>query len=285
MVDAHAGVTNQEHMATQSAFECSVCLRFLHEPVTLACGHSFCRRCCLQCMQVALRCPQCRCDVPFEAAHPQPSLTLQHALQLLHPNEVSERLNEESTREEIAAVHDGIRSLPLFILEPLLPGQTIQLHVFEPRYIRLTQRALAETALGRCFGMTAMNYQGVSQFGTTARIIDANELDGGRYFLTVKGHRRFRILRTWNVDGYHNAQVAWAQDAPSSHRGDASSLEEAEVIRCLLDRELRTLLQTWMAEVSHGWERSAGQLEQVVEDIGQMPDEHASLEKVSAAVP
>ena len=49
-----------------SAFECSVCLRLLHEPATLPCGHSFCRRCLVTCLDHQPRCPSCRTDVPSE---------------------------------------------------------------------------------------------------------------------------------------------------------------------------------------------------------------------------
>ena len=40
--------------------------------------------------------------------------------------------------------------LPLFVLDPTLPGQRIQLRVFEPRYLRMVDRSLRGT---RRFGM------------------------------------------------------------------------------------------------------------------------------------
>ena len=43
--------------------QCSICLDFYFEPLTLKCGHSFCRACLLQSTKLApdgRSCPQCR---------------------------------------------------------------------------------------------------------------------------------------------------------------------------------------------------------------------------------
>ena len=85
---------------SSSVFECSICLRFLHEPATLACGHSFCRRCLRQCLQRSLKCPECRCDVPWDA-QPQRSLALAHALQRLHPEEAAARAQEDEVEDDV----------------------------------------------------------------------------------------------------------------------------------------------------------------------------------------
>lgn len=264
-----------------SSFECSVCLRLLYEPATLACGHSFCRRCLLQCMQRTLKCPTCRCDVE---AQPATSIALAHALQLLCPREVAERAREERSAEPQPQL-EGLRSLPLFVLEPLLPGQSIHLHIFEPRYIRLTQRALTEGALEKSFGMVAVSHRGLSQFGVTAKIVDWSEAPRGRYFLTVVGERRFRILRAWDVDGYRNAEIAWARDATlepeavamssatSATEVVATATERAALPGKLLARECKTAISEWTAAVAQGWERRTGQIDTLLHDLGPAPED------------
>lgn len=267
--------------AVDARLECSVCLRLLHEPATLACGHSFCRRCLSQCMQRARKCPTCRCDIE---AQPAESIALSQALRLLHPREAAER-----AREEVALPPQlqlaGLRSLPLFVLEPLLPAQTIHLHVFEPRYIRLTQRALTEASLEKRFGMVAISHRGMSPVGVTVRIINWTEVAGGRYFLTVVGERRFRILRTWDVDGYRNAEVAWVNDAepervdpPTSVAAEnsladaAAATERAALPRRLMVRECKAAIGEWTAAVMQGWERRTGQLDALLRELGPAPD-------------
>lgn len=41
-------------------FDCPLCLQLLYEPLTLECGHSFCRDCVSQALQRKRHCPLCR---------------------------------------------------------------------------------------------------------------------------------------------------------------------------------------------------------------------------------
>jgi Lon protease-like protein len=264
--------------ASASSFECSVCLRFLHEPATLPCGHSFCRRCLVQCLDHDLRCPSCRADVPIDSAAYQVNVMLAEALGLLFPSEAAERLSE--MRDVPVVTHDGLQSFPLFVLEPLMPGQTMSLHVFEPRYIRLTQRALTEPRLQRSFGMIAPQLRhsnGLATHGTSAIIVHSSDAGGGRFYLTVKGGRRFKVLRTWGVDGYRNAAIEWAHDAPcaaTTAGDDAEGTGGDEVLRnTLLAREVREVLKQWLGEVQAGWERHSGQVDNLLRAMGPMPPE------------
>ena len=249
-------------------------------------------------MQRTLKCPTCRCDIEVT---PAPSIALTHALHQLFPREVTERAREDAGLEEPEQL-EGMRSLPLFVLEPLLPGQKIHLHIFEPRYIRLTQRALSESALEKCFGMVAVSQRGISQFGVTAKIVDWSEAPGGRYFLTCVGERRFRILRTWDVDGYRNAEVAWARDVPPEPQASpaattsaavaagaatpdgsgareqrdrtehAAAEERAALPGLIMARECKAVISEWTTAVGQGWERRTGQLEALLRDLGPAPE-------------
>ena len=89
--------------------------------------------------------------------------------------------------------------LPLFPLETVLcPGIAAPLHVFEPRYRRLTERCLSR---GEPFGVVLIR-QGrevgggnlaISAVGTMAEIRRAERLPDGRYELLVVGAGRFTI--------------------------------------------------------------------------------------------
>lgn len=145
---------------------------------------------------VALTCA--RVQVPVDVAEPAVSIALAKALEQLLPQEVAERRVEAAEDPAAADGPAGLASFPLFVLEPLLPGQVMDLHVFEPRYIRLTERALSEPILQRSFGMIcrAPHHSGLATHGVEARITEHAPAGGGRYFLRVRGMRRFRLLRT-----------------------------------------------------------------------------------------
>ena len=256
---------------SSSKFDCSICLRLLHAPSTLPCGHSFCRACLRQCLEHSLKCPECRTDVPFDAADPQVSIALADALAQMYPRETAARLAEmPAASSPSSSGPAGVPSFPLFVLEPLLPGQVMQLHVFEPRYIRLTDRALSEPRLNRAFGMVGASSRtssGLNTHGVEARILEHTLLGNGCYLLRVQGMRRFRILRTWELDGYRNAAVSWAADNPLRDDDGTFSIESA-----ILASELRGLLKEWMREVQVGrWERHAGQIERLIGELGPLP--------------
>ncbi len=41
-------------------FDCPLCFQLLYEPITLECGHTFCRDCLYQAFQFKKHCPLCR---------------------------------------------------------------------------------------------------------------------------------------------------------------------------------------------------------------------------------
>lgn len=88
--------------------------------------------------------------------------------------------------------------LPLFPLRTVLfPGQTLPLHIFEPRYRQMiadcleTDRTFGVVLIreGQEVGGSAEPYD----VGTTALIQDVERLDDGRMNIVTVGHERFRI--------------------------------------------------------------------------------------------
>lgn len=48
---------------TNSLFECPICIDFLNQPVTLPCGHNFCKTCIKKSFSLKMTCPICREEV------------------------------------------------------------------------------------------------------------------------------------------------------------------------------------------------------------------------------
>jgi len=112
-----------------SKFDCPVCLESFNESdpnavYTTSCGHKICRTCLDKCLQTSMACPICR------------NVLLNEKAQLGFP-----------FRED--------NMLGLFILNPsffAVPGSTVLLRVFEPRYLILVKRCIRD---GTCFGLQA----------------------------------------------------------------------------------------------------------------------------------
>lgn len=106
-------------------------------------------------------------------------------------------------------------TLPLFPLNAVLfPGGPLKLRIFEARYVDMIGRCMRE---GLGFGV-AMIVEGVEaggaahtvEIGTSARIVDFEQLRDGLLGITAVGERRFRIESTTRQsDGLNIAQVEW----------------------------------------------------------------------------
>ena len=111
--------------------------------------------------------------------------------------------------------------LALFPLPmPLFPGTPLPLHVFEPRYRQLVADVRASEPIHQHFGVVgtrspagmtpSASAADLRAVGTTARVLEVEEFDDGRYDITTIGSRRFRLLRL--VDDGHPylvGEVEW----------------------------------------------------------------------------
>ena len=89
-------------------------------------------------------------------------------------------------------------SLPLFPLSSVLfPGMLLPLHIFEPRYRLLLKRAVEnDEPFGVVLIKNGAEVGGPAEphaVGTSARVVGATPLPGGRSFIIAKGERRFHI--------------------------------------------------------------------------------------------
>lgn len=107
-------------------------------------------------------------------------------------------------------------TLPLFPLAGalLLPGAQLPLNIFEPRYLRMVDDALAGA---RMIGMiqprdgAELDRPPLYAVGCAGRITSFAEADDHRYLITLTGVRRFRVVEELNADTpYRQAKVDWA---------------------------------------------------------------------------
>lgn len=121
------------------------------------------------------------------------------------------------------AFHPGPEALPeefgIFPLEGalLLPGGTLPLNVFEPRYLALVEDALAS---GRMFGMVqpdpaapeGPHGPATYRIGCLGRISSFSETDDGRFLISLTGLARFAIVEEAGMrNGYRRV---WADFTP-----------------------------------------------------------------------
>ena len=134
------------------------------------------------------------------------------------------------------------RPLPMFPLQSaLLPGETLPLHIFEPRYSRLVQDCLG--APDPVFGVV-LNSQGRevgggdirSDIGVLARITDWAEDGPDQYQLIALAGERIKVGRWLPDDPYPIAEAESWPDDPGPQVGPERIGDVVDVILTLYRR-------------------------------------------------
>ncbi|KAB2073380.1 hypothetical protein ERO13_A07G070500v2 [Gossypium hirsutum] len=201
-------------------FDCTLCLKLLYDPITTPCGHSFCRSCLFQTMDRSNKCPLCRTVLFISPRTCAISVTLNNIIQRIFPQEYAERRSEQDS-----LINFGNDLIPLFVMDVVIPCQKFPLHIFEPRY-RLMVRRIMEG--NHRMGMVIRDpaTDAIADFACEVEITECEPLPDGRFVLEIESRRRFRILRSWDQDGYRMAEVEWVQDIPPRDATDRDDLQE-----------------------------------------------------------
>jgi uncharacterized protein len=126
-------------------------------------------------------------------------------------------------------------TLPLFPLGTvLLPGASLPLHIFEPRYRQLTVDLVTGAVPDKEFGVVAVRegftpadhgMTGMHGIGCTAELRDVRRLPDGRFDIVTRGARRFQLLE---VDEerkpYLMASVEYLPDSEAPPRDDLTRM-------------------------------------------------------------
>lgn len=286
-----ASQIEKDHAIEAGDYDCALCLKLLYDPCTASCGHSFCKRCAYELVAShvkidetnngrasslsSLKCPICRAALDRRWV-PSTSIALCRLLKLTFAKEYEARQNEEGALEQ-AMPHlphaplssEGQKILPLFVLDPILPGQKTLLHIFEIRYRLLVQRALAE--YGRRFGIVGFDRsamtngsEGIANFGTEVEIVSCHELPDGRFRLEVEGKSSFEVMERHRRDGYWEASVKKIELDPGNEENNADITEMGNKVIELFDR--------WESFIrSNRWERHPEHMDQVIDALGDQP--------------
>ncbi|KAL9106170.1 MAG: hypothetical protein Q9227_008762 [Pyrenula ochraceoflavens] len=218
---------------TRTEFDCQICYGLLLEPLTTACGHTFCRKCIARVLDHSNLCPICRRQLAMRpaAALLPPNDRISRLLDAMCPESVAQRA--ALANEEDRPFNDG-RNTPLFVCLASYPSMPTFLHVFEPRYRLMMRRALESD---RTFGMIAPNrnrrWQGqlghasFKQYGTLLRIESFEMFPDGRSLIEAIGVSRFKILEADMLDGYLVGRVERIDDMSMTEEENLEARETA----------------------------------------------------------
>lgn len=129
---------------------------------------------------------------------------------------MSDRADDSRSPPE-PPVDEVLRLFPLHTV--LLPGSTLDLRIFEPRYVELVRDCCRES---RPFGVVHIvqgaevgAVESISPVACSARIVDFETAADGLLGIRIRGERRFHWWdRQTARSGLNWARVRWCADAP-----------------------------------------------------------------------
>jgi len=132
-------------------------------------------------------------------------------------------------------------NFPMFPLGAvLLPGSSMPLHVFEPRFQTMIERCLGGTRAPE-FGVVLIERGSEvgggdtrGTIGTAGRIVEATRFDDGRWALLITGTTRIRVERWLADDPYPQAEVSEIVEPPLSSTGEQDFATMVTLLRRVL---------------------------------------------------
>uniref|UniRef100_A0A8C9R3D7 LON peptidase N-terminal domain and ring finger 3 n=1 Tax=Scleropages formosus TaxID=113540 RepID=A0A8C9R3D7_SCLFO len=193
-----------------SSLSC-LCPRLFYEPVTTACGHTFCLKCLERCLDHNSQCPLCKEDLSEYLAQRRYCKTflMEELIAQYLPDELVER--QKANEEEIAELSNLNKNVPIFVCTMAFPTVPCPLHIFEPCY-RLMIRRCMETGtkqFGMCLGDSV---KGFADHGCILEIRNVEFFADGRSVVDTIGRRRFKVVRHSQRDGYNTADIEYLED-------------------------------------------------------------------------
>ena len=116
--------------------------------------------------------------------------------------------------------------IPLFPLDVvLLPGMTLPLHIFEPRYKMMIGRCLNEEI---DFGMVLASGKAVARVGCTAKIVRrVKDYPDGRMDILTLGRHVFALREVIDENEYYEGRVEYLdEEAPQIDREQETHVSE-----------------------------------------------------------
>ena len=137
------------------------------------------------------------------------------------------------------------REFPLFPLGIVaLPGETVPLHIFEPRYRTMIERCLSADAQSpeREFGIVWLSEQELKPVGCACEVEEVLErMDDGRLNILARGTRAFRLLSRQEHLPYPAGVVEFFEEPieePDRHSAQGARELYRELVRQATDREI-----------------------------------------------
>ncbi len=206
-----AQVREKRNLGLLEILECPVCCELLLEPLTLNCGHSLCRHCCVRALDATQRCPMCRALTYTDSRTAPVSTVLLALIKSLFEKEYEARA--QTVRAQEQALSNSSVRLGIFSMQHVLPHLLLPLNIFEPRYRLLFRRAISGS---KKLILAGYNDGVPATVGCVAVVENSQVQADGRISIMLRVTHRVRLSDFEEIDGYRTALATEFHDEPET---------------------------------------------------------------------
>mmetsp|Transcript_23965 Transcript_23965/g.42463 ORF Transcript_23965/g.42463 Transcript_23965/m.42463 type:complete len:343 (-) Transcript_23965:133-1161(-) len=215
-VETSFGKTNNDKVdgiGLEESLRCPLCLSLVCEPITVPCGHTFCRVCLYTAMKRSKKkCPYCRAVCHVDPASHSENIMIKTIVQKCFPSEYRQRLVE--AKQEAEQLES---TLPIFFYNnTLFPGSLLHLHLFEQRYRHMINRCVSSNRMFVYLPNITDYKANVDDVGLLAYVDECEFLPDGRALLKATIQKRIKVTNSWveeGTQGLHYCQFSMYEEA------------------------------------------------------------------------
>jgi Zinc finger, C3HC4 type (RING finger)/ATP-dependent protease La (LON) substrate-binding domain len=215
---------------------CPLCMSLFYEPITIACGHSFCRKCISHSLQLHEECPVCKFPCFMNTRGASINFNLDQMIETLFPEEYQARniQVEEELIDDVFSTVSYLDSISNFIV---YPNQILSIQVHKPQHLLTVQNCI-NNHLPIAFLITR-------EYGFSCKILEVKR-DNHIFNLKLQCIRRFRVIEVKSHES--KLQIEYIVDESSV---DESALEVIAKMIEVLNAITTPLLKSLSPSVHH----------------------------------
>lgn len=230
--------------------ECSKCAQIMVKPMTMHCGHAYCRLCALKTKIECEGCVKCPRPLPrYNYLQDQAAVNclLERAIALYQQDRGSQDTNPSPSISSSSALvppsayaqqqqqqQQLLFSKPIFVTGVvILPRQHVRLPVMALNHLRMLRNAVYADSQyhGLCIAAVHRGRPSLSQYGTIVEIVSAEQYSNNSIILDVVGRERFRVQGEYDeATDPVEARRQQQQLRPAGARDIAMLLADIEIV-------------------------------------------------------
>ncbi|SCO67332.1 RING zinc finger protein, putative [Plasmodium vivax] len=203
-----------------SELECAICMKLLIIPVTIPCGHNFCRDCLEKAKEYKNACPLCRSNMGDKK---NINILLADLIKEKYPLTYAKRVEEmemikrEKEKKILKERFDAIKNssvIPLFkvplVFGPYFPGEVFDLNIYNEKFIDLIELISSERTFAITSSKDKSNHGDEKMYGIHVKILEQNKTN---QVFCIKCVANFRVI-LYNIIHFHQYENYIASHSP-----------------------------------------------------------------------